>query len=188
MASTVFPRFAAFAGILALVGCGSGDDLSRDFGLQRDAPDEFQVTTRAPLSIPPDFQLRPPDPGAPRPQERTITQSAEVTVAPQTALAPQPSGGDSPGQDALIAAAGTPPPPDIRSKVEAEAARSGSNELLTDRLMFWKPSPQPGVIVDSQKEADRLHANAALGQSPDVGETPMIQPKHANLIDSLWPF
>jgi hypothetical protein len=45
-----------------------------------------------------------------------------------------------------------------------------------------------GTVVDAQKEADRLHANAALGQSPDVGDTPMIKPKHENIIDSLWPF
>ena len=52
---------------LLLSGCG-GDDISRSFGLQRDAPDEFQVSTRAPLSMPPDFTLRAPRPGAARPQ------------------------------------------------------------------------------------------------------------------------
>ena len=34
-----------------LAGCGA--DTARSFGLTRDAPDEFQVTTRAPLSMPP---------------------------------------------------------------------------------------------------------------------------------------
>ena len=37
-------------------------------------PDEFAVESRAPLTVPPDFDLRPPEPGAPRPQEKTAKQ------------------------------------------------------------------------------------------------------------------
>lgn len=62
----------ALAPLLALgLSACSGDDLSRSFGLTRDTPDEFTVTTRAPLSMPPDYALRPPRPGAARPQEQT---------------------------------------------------------------------------------------------------------------------
>ena len=50
--------------LILLAGC-SGDKLTRTFGLTRDAPDEYTVTTRAPLSMPPDYNLRPPRPGAP---------------------------------------------------------------------------------------------------------------------------
>ena len=35
----------------------------------RARPDEFAVARAAPLVVPPDFALRPPVPGAPRPQE-----------------------------------------------------------------------------------------------------------------------
>ena len=72
---------------LALAGCGNSDTLSRTFGLTRDAPDEFTVTTRAPLSMPPDFSLRPPRPGAPRPMEQSPRTQAEEALVPQTALA-----------------------------------------------------------------------------------------------------
>ena len=83
-------RCAAAGGVLLLGGCG-GSDLSRTFGLTRDAPDEFTVTTRAPLSMPPDFALRPPQPGVARPQEPSGTQAAETTVAGAAALAPSTS-------------------------------------------------------------------------------------------------
>ncbi|MDR6851888.1 hypothetical protein J2Y54_001381 [Sphingomonas sp. BE123] len=46
-----------------LAGCGSS--LLGD----RKRPDEFAVARQAPLVIPPDFALRPPQPGAPRPQD-----------------------------------------------------------------------------------------------------------------------
>lgn len=48
---------------MLLVSCGSGGMLNRK------RPDEFAVARQAPLVIPPDFSLRPPQPGAPRPQD-----------------------------------------------------------------------------------------------------------------------
>jgi hypothetical protein len=39
-------------------------------------PDEFEVVQRAPLTIPPDFDLRPPKPGSPRPQEVSVDKLA----------------------------------------------------------------------------------------------------------------
>jgi hypothetical protein len=160
--------------VLALAGCG-GDDLSRTFGLTRDAPDEFQVTTRAPLSMPPDYSLRPPRPGASRPQEATAQADAEAALVPEAALAAP--GTTSPGQEALVEAAGKPAPADIRRRVEADAALDSPGRSFTDRLLFWRKTPQPGVAVDPQREAQRLRENAALGQNPDQGDTPIIQQK-----------
>ncbi|MBV9734781.1 MAG: DUF3035 domain-containing protein [Acidisphaera sp.] len=159
---------------LTLAGCG-GDPM-RTFGLSRDAPDEFQVTTRAPLSMPPDFNLRPPTPGAPRPQEQSERRQAEAALAPQLELSGTASA-DSPGQDALVAAAGPAAPGDIRQRVDREASLDRPGESFTDRLMFWKPAPLPGTVVDPTREAQRLRENAALGRSVEAGDTPIIQRK-----------
>lgn len=178
-------RPAALACVLMVAGCGN-DTLSRSFGFTHTAPDEFTVTTRAPLSMPPDMTLRPPEPGAPRPQEQSATDRAQSALEPQSVLSGATAPSDSPGQDALINAAGPRPPADIRSQVDQEAARSSDNQLLTDKLMFWKDAPPPGVVVDPQKEAQRLRENAALGQKPDTGDTPIIQRKSHNFIDTLF--
>jgi hypothetical protein len=178
-------RPAALVCVLTLVGC-SGDSLSRNFGFERAPPDEFTVTTRAPLSMPPDLTLRPPQPGAPRPQEQTATDPGQAALDPQAALAAPASGTDSAGQEALIAAAGPPPPPGIRARVDQEAANSSDNVTLTDKLMFWKEPPPRGIVVDAQKEAQRLRENAALGQQPDTGDTPMIQRKQQSFFDQLF--
>src|ERR1043165_793788 len=61
----------------AVAGCSSTKEM---LGLTKRSPDEFQVVSRAPLSMPPDYSLRPPTPGAPRPQEGTTTQQAENIV------------------------------------------------------------------------------------------------------------
>ncbi len=64
-------RFALIAATAALVSaCGSGGILNRE------RPDEFAVQRQAPLVVPPDFALEPPQPGAPRPAEGTAAQQA----------------------------------------------------------------------------------------------------------------
>jgi hypothetical protein len=44
-----------------LVGC---DSIREAAGITKEPPDEFAVVTKAPLVIPPDYNLRPPKPGA----------------------------------------------------------------------------------------------------------------------------
>src|SRR3984893_7327436 len=61
------------AGTLLLPGC---TDLKRSIGLEKTSPDEFAVESRAPLTMPPDFELRPPQPGASRPQESSSVSRA----------------------------------------------------------------------------------------------------------------
>ena len=55
---------------MALSGCGSSGLFNRD------RPDEFAVSRQAPLVIPPDFSLAPPNPGAPRPQDNDASSQA----------------------------------------------------------------------------------------------------------------
>lgn len=54
---------------LTLSACGNR-------GYDRDRPDEFAVARQAPLVIPPDFALVPPQPGAPRPQDAGASAQA----------------------------------------------------------------------------------------------------------------
>ncbi len=168
--------FSLVAG-LALLGLSAckGEDITRTFGLTRDAPDEFQVTTRAPLSMPPDFTLRAPRPGAERPQEESTRDAAEATLAPQSALRSD-SGDMTAGQSALVAAAGPSVPNDIRRRINAESS-TDTNRSITDRLMFWKTAEPSGIVLDPTREAQRLRQNAALGQSLQQGDTPIIQRK-----------
>ena len=53
-----------------LASCGSGGFIDRE------RPDEFAVQRQTPLVVPPDFELVPPQPGAPRPAEGTAAQDA----------------------------------------------------------------------------------------------------------------
>src|ERR1700758_5562332 len=68
---------ACFAGAALLSGCS---DFKQIIGLDPTMPDEFAVESRAPLTVPPDFNLRPPEPGAPRPQEESTEKQAQQII------------------------------------------------------------------------------------------------------------
>ena len=166
---------------VTLIGLAGCSDVERTFGLAREAPDEFTVETRAPLSMPPTFALHAPEPGAARPQEVSSQAAAEAALVPASTLSGTnggPAAGPStPGQQALVAQAGPAAPADIRKRVDSEVALDRPSGSLTDRLMFWQSSAPPGTVLDAEAESRRLRQNAALGQPATAGETPIIQDK-----------
>ena len=67
-------RIITRTALLALAATGLS--ACSGISLDRDRPDEFAVQRQAPLVVPPDFHLVPPQPGAPRPAEGTASQQA----------------------------------------------------------------------------------------------------------------
>lgn len=67
----------ACVSLLALPGC---TNVRTMLGMDQSGPDEFAVESRAPLLIPPDFNLRPPQPGAARPNEVTAAERAQRVI------------------------------------------------------------------------------------------------------------
>lgn len=166
----------ALAALAVLAGCGA--ETQRTFGFTRDAPDEFQVTTRAPLSMPPSLgDLPVPRPGADRPQELTARQQAEAALAPGAVLGGAAAARRrTSGEAALLSQAGRPVGDDIRRRVDEESLRLDRGDRnLVDRMMFWRAPEAPGTALDPQREAQRLRENSALGRNTTEGETPIIQ-------------
>jgi len=58
------------AGSASLAACGGGGLFNRS------RPDEMAVSRQAPLVVPPDFSLTPPNPGAPRPTDTDASAQA----------------------------------------------------------------------------------------------------------------
>lgn len=156
----------------------SGEQIERDFGMIRVAPDEFTVTTRAPLSMPPTTALNQPTPGAERPQEQSSQTQALETLAPNVALQGA-SGATSTGQQALVAGA------DQASTQAATGGLDHPSQGFVNELMFWKGG-QAGEVVDATAERQRLQENSALGRSPTVGATPTVKVSKPSLFDRLF--
>jgi len=162
-------------GCMALAACGS---IREDLGLGRSPPDEFAVIDRPPLSMPPDFGLRPPVPGAPRPQEVDVTQRANETLfgapdKPEGSIAPPVS----PSEKALLEQTGAEKAPsDIRLVINNESAeKTEVSPHLLNELLWWKKDPLPGTTVDAAAEAARIKDAQNKGEPLNKSATPVIE-------------
>lgn len=180
---------------LSLTGCDSAREA---FGFNKNSPDEFAVVTRAPLTIPPDYGLRPPRPGAERPQEKPVRDAAKGTLmatgggnqTPPAAQAPAPPQvALSKGERALLSAADAlKADPDIRQKIDREShLLAEADRSFVDRLIFWQKPQPPGSAVDPAKESQRIRENQALGEPATKGETPVIKRRERGWLEGILP-
>jgi len=144
-----------------LAGCAS---TQKALGMSKVTPDEFRVVTKAPLVVPPDYALRPPAPGEPRPQELQPESAARNALLGQREAEQR-----SDGEKMLVAKAGAEKAdPLVRYVVDDEFGDISHKEKgFADRVMFWKKgdpttaAPTSGLDgsttpVDAVTEKERL--------------------------------
>lgn len=134
------PAALLISGVALLAGCNS---TSRALGVAKVTPDEFRVVTEAPLVVPPDYSLRPPAPGEPRPQELEPESAARIAL-----LGQRDSEARSDGEKLLVSkAGGDKADPLIRYVVDDEfGAVAHKDKSFADWVMFWrkgKPAAEP---------------------------------------------
>lgn len=115
---------ALFVGAAGLAGC---DSASRALGVAKVTPDEFRVVTKAPLVLPPDYSLRPPAPGEPRPQELQPESAARQALTNEREAEVR-----SDGEKMFVAHAGADhADPLIRYVVDDEAGTESCDTIFT---------------------------------------------------------
>ncbi|MDI7774917.1 DUF3035 domain-containing protein [Asticcacaulis sp. EMRT-3] len=164
----------AGAGLIGLTGCSSTKNA---LGLNKVVPDEFLVVTKAPLVVPPDYALRPPNPGEPRPQELQPESQAR-----QALLGERDAVNRSEGEKLLVAkAGGDKADPLARYVVDDEFGDLAYKEpSFADKVMFWHKPKDTSVAdnnttmgdastpVDAAAEQARL--KALVGTQPIIIE------------------
>lgn len=156
---------AMLAAAAATSGCGT---LSRAIGATKVAPDEFRVVTQAPLTLPPDYNLRPPRPGEPRPQELQPSQEARVAL-----FGEEVGRAASPGERSLVSTAGaTTADPDIRDTIDFEAQGVvRRNEGFVDSVLAFGGSGAPRAApLNAEDEARRLEDDESIRRATGGGQ------------------
>lgn len=159
---------------LSLSGCG---ELREDLGFGRNSPDEFAVVERPPLSMPPDYSLRPPQPGMPRPQSIDADQQASAALFGSTSPAKKHTP-PSAAEKALLDSFGVDKAdPAIRDIVDRESAQKAApSDHLVRRLLDWKSEEQTGgTVIDPVGEAERLKKAQESDAPLTSGATPVIE-------------
>lgn len=163
--------------VVMLAGCSN---VKQQLGVGRHSPDEFTVVKRAPLSLPPEYNLRPPGEGEkpaqtkPRQQARTIILGAsESTVKAED------------GEEALLQKAGFyDANPEIRKVIDRENGYVPlENQSVAEKLIFWKNErPEPTTeVVNAKAEAARLKQNREEGKPLNEGDVPVIKRKQSTI-------
>jgi hypothetical protein len=195
MRSNWWASLVAVGAVLSLSGCGG--QVRQALGMTKHSPDEFLTVAHAPLTLPPDYNLRPPQPGAARPQEGTAAEQAQTALyannggtAPTYASAYDASSevAQSSGEVALLQNAGAAGiDPGIREQIDSEtAAQIERDKSLIERLVFWR-TPEPyGTVLDPVGESKRLQENQALGKPVTEGETPVITRRKKGMLEGIF--
>src|SRR3954471_20583808 len=143
-------RLGAAAGLgLALLSLAGCDSLRAAAGITKNSPDEFAVMTKAPLIIPPDFNLHPPSPGAAPLNQQDPTGAAQASLFnnndPATVAASM-RGNYSAGERMLLANARVQSAdPAIRAELQSDQKNmQGADPDFTDKVLSGATlPPQP---------------------------------------------
>jgi hypothetical protein len=144
-------------------------------------PDEFRVVRKAPLTVPPDYNLRPPAPGEGRPQELQPDAQARVAVF-----------GTDLGRDAsqgeklfITQAGGDATDRTVRQQVDYDSAQTlRKNRSFADMILSFGQGPREPV-VDAAAEAERLRAEGEVAKEVTGGGTVLIRRKNSSKLPGL---
>jgi hypothetical protein len=169
-------RLIAAAALIAAAGLAGCTSTRQALGMNKVTPDEFRVVTKAPLVMPPDYALRPPAPGEPRPQE------LQPESAARTALLGQREGEvRSDGEKLLVAKAGADhADPLIRYVVDDEFGEVAHKEKsFADKVMFWRAdkaaaTPAASAGADTSAPIDAASEEQRIAKLTG-GKTVVIQ-------------
>ena len=157
-------RVIVASALVAAVGLAGCTSTRKALGMNKVTPDEFRIVTKAPLVVPPDYALRPPAPGEPRPQELQPESAARTALLGQREAEVR-----SDGEKLLVAKAGADKAdPLIRYVVDDEFGDvAHKDKSFADRVMFWRAGDKAATApaaagantvtpVDAETEEQRL--------------------------------
>ncbi|GAM98504.1 hypothetical protein U91I_02137 [alpha proteobacterium U9-1i] len=156
---------AIVAAAAAASGCST---LSRSLGATKAAPDEFRVVTRAPLTLPPDYALRPPNPGEARPQELEPDAEARAALFGQDVAQ-----GASMGERTLVTRAGAETiDGNVREQVDFEGQSIvHRSEGFVNRLLSFGGSSAPSSApLNAEQEQRRLADEESVRRATGGGQ------------------
>ncbi len=162
MRRIIAPLFLLTASSALLIGCTS---TSKALGLKKEAPNEFNILTKAPLVVPPEYNLRPPRLG-----ESSYENNYSQVAAREALIGDVDTAEPTEGEVMLMTKAGVGRAnPEIRIEIDGQNSVERKTAGFANRVMFWRDGQavtQEGEIapLDPEAEAQRVRSiKAATG-------------------------
>lgn len=155
-------RTGAAAGALLLLLSACSGTVQEKLGATQRVPDEFQVVRRAPLVVPPDYNLRPPGTAEGTVQRTTAQDAREIVTGSASGSASASS-----GEQALLEQTGVEADPEIRRKLLAE--NTELTQIDDSQFLFildWQRENMTytDAVIDPDAESARLRGEDAAGR------------------------
>ncbi len=147
----------------AAMGLSACNTTSKALGLTKNAPNEFNILTKAPLVVPPEYNLRPPQLGTSNAENNYSQKSArEALIGDIDAAEP------TRGEIVLMSKAGVGRSnQEIRLEIDGTNSVERKSKSFSDQVLFWRDGRvvEPnGSPMDPEVEARRIESmNAATG-------------------------
>lgn len=140
---------------LSVTGCASA---SKRLGLTTAAPNEFNILTKAPLVVPPEYNLRPPRVG-----ESSAENNYSQEAARKALMGDVDDAEPSQGEIMLLAKSGAQRAnPEIRIVIDGQNSVERKTAGFANRVLFWDNGsvkmPEGAAPLDPEAEARRLKA------------------------------
>ncbi len=162
---------AAIAGLgLNLSACAR---TTKALGLTKSTPNEFNILTKAPLIVPPEYNLRPPKVG-----ESSAENNYSQKAARDALIGDVDAAEPSQGEIVLMSKAGVSRAnQEIRIVIDGENAVERKTQGFADQVLFWregKAVTADGQPLDAEGEERRLRAiqSATGGQDVKITKRP----------------
>lgn len=190
------------AGAALLLGACSGNTVKDTLGLSRAAPDEFRVVSRPPLSVPPEFNLRPPSASSVAPSQQSDAQARSMVLGNEQAA---PAGKTKPvalrGKGTAQPAKSSAEDAFLRNAGAAAADPNVRNELVEEKYVkqqeaedapwwdVWSKVPaKKEPIVKADAEAERIQKNEEEGKPVTEGDTPETTSKDTGVLGRIFGY
>lgn len=189
---------------MLLTAC-QGNSVRDVIGLDKSAPDEFRVVSRPPLSVPPQFNLRPPGdtngaalntaPAHVKAQSLILNDgegntyelpapNADTAVVPVTVTNTQAA--NSAESQFLKNAGADVADSSVRGALEEEKI---NKQLKTEESSWWDSMTtweKKEPIVDAKKEAERIEKNEKEGKPINEGEVAEKKDKDRGVLGRIF--
>jgi len=192
-----FLHYLVAASALSLSACSS-NTVKDTLGLNRSTPDEFRVVSRPPLSVPPQFALRPPSTGEESPNQQAAAKQAKSLLTGNGKANDDSTDADTAVAPVVTESTGS------HDKAEAEFLKQAGadkanpkvREVLTQEKYAVQDKQESGSwwdaldvsnekkdpMVDAKKESERIHKTQEEGQPVTTGDTPEAKAKDTGLL------
>lgn len=179
-------RHVVIAGSMVLLASCAGN-VKENLGLKGNAPDEFRVISKPPLSIPPNFNLRPPREGGAVESTSTVREEAKDILFSTDKDNVRSHSEDS-GENVLLNKVGEGDS-NIRSVLHEE---QGSVQAAKKKPGFFgklfgkKEKEVPDTLVNAPEESKRIRENIKHNKPVTKGETPTIDPGKQGILQKIF--